>query len=119
MPDLTYEQRIDAVLEAFKTTYQKTYPKSYDGYRVSIPEQEEEELHRAILPHIGQVPSPAATTEIFAEICELYRLDGRTLAYEGEEYEPDDTGYAYVLADREHDRENFIRYLIQQIADKE
>lgn len=108
------EQTVNTILEAFKAAYLEAFSKAYAGFNICLPTKIETRLIAGIAPHLGTVPSDATTAEILSEIQQLHTLDGRTFEHEGEEYEPGDDGYPYVLADREHDREQFIRYLIQQ-----
>lgn len=105
-------EAVEAVLAAFETAYldqQKS-----NQYPLTLTVAQETTLIGAISPHLGNVPTPAKITEILSEVQDLHRLDGRCLEFEGEEYEPEDDGYEYVLADREYDRKQFIRYLIHQ-----
>ena len=108
------EESVTIILEAFKAAYLEAFSKTYAGFNICLPTKIETRLIAGIAPHLGTVPSDAATAEILSEIQQLHTLDGRTFEHEGDEYEPGDDGYPYVLADREHDREQFIRYLIQQ-----
>ncbi|MGP5048758.1 hypothetical protein [Glutamicibacter ardleyensis] len=108
------EQSVTIILEAFKGAYLEAFSKTYAGFNICLPAPIETRLIAGIAPHLGTVPSDATTAEILSEIQQLHTLDGRTFEHEGEEYEPVDDAYPYVLADREEDREQFIRHLIQQ-----
>ena len=105
-------ESIEAVLNAFETAYMEQ--QAGTQYPLTLTTDQETRLIAAISPHLGTVPTPAKITEILSEVQELHQLDGRIFEFEGDEYEPHDPGYEYVLADREHDRKQFIRYLIHQ-----
>ena len=108
------KQSVTIILEAFKGAYLEAFSKTYAGFNICLPTAIETKLIAGIAAHLGDVPSDATLAEILSEIQQLHTLDGRTFEFEGEEYEPGDDAYPYVLADREEDREQFIRHLIQQ-----
>lgn len=108
------EQSVTTILEAFKAAYLEAFSKTYAGFNICLPAEIEDRLIGGISPHLGTRPADSTITEILSEIQQLHTLDGRTFEFEGEEYEPGDDAYPYVLADREQDREQFIRHLIQQ-----
>lgn len=110
----TLDERVEEVLEAFCTAYRKDFGKNSNNYPRCLSYETRNDLDNSIGTHLGIRMSDAKIDEILAEVCDLHQLDGKSLLFEGEEYEPEDDGYPRALNDREQTYRQWIRHLIHQ-----
>ena len=112
------ERLAEAVLEAFCSAYRKDFGKNSNNYPRCLSYETRNDLDNSIGTHLGIRMSDAKIDEILAEVCDLHQLDGKSLLFEGEEYEPEDDGYPRALNDREQTYRRWIRHLIREQAKK-